>query len=456
MPAAGQRPAPLEVPLGGSVQTGGSSWAATIPASDDRHDNVAGSVASAVNRAGVSAVLLTPLPDTSAVGRNPTCVGAVLAISGTPHHPGDSQVPQPNPWPQDPAPGIPPATGPPPEAPPREQKLLGLRIAAALVDIALLCGLFIIVGLAVGATPASTLPPGEANVTAGSVTVGTWWVKFGEVTVGGWWLALYLAALLLYYFTLEARTGQTVGKRLLGLRVLRADGGRPSAAAIAVRTLLRLIDWLPFLYLTGFITTLATGARRRRLGDLAAGTDVTRGVSARHRHTALAVTLALLAIFAMSVRVNSGESANAASDQAIRGCQADGVSFGYPPGWHQVSLRARALGSNVPLCRTALFISTSDGIIVEAYALPRAVNAGNFATITSLLKRQVPGIFRSGGGAAQTEPRRITVGGLLALKVRGSGRSADGAHIDSTLVFAYDGKTEYSSTVSTRSSTPRR
>jgi uncharacterized RDD family membrane protein YckC len=366
-----------------------------------------------------------------------------MTISGTPHPPGDSQAPQPNPWPQDPAPGIPPATGPPPVTVPREQKLLGLRIAAALVDIALLCGLFLILGLAVGATPASASSPGEIHLVAGSVVVGTWWVKFGEVTVGGWWLALYLAALLLYYFTLEVRTGQTVGKRLLGLRVLRADGGRPSAAAIAVRTLLRLIDWLPFLYLTGFITTLATGARRRRLGDLAAGTDVTRGVPARRRHTALAVTLALLAIFAMSVRVTSGESANAASDQAIRDCQADGVSFGYPPGWHKVSIRARALGSNVPLCRTALFIGKSDGIIVAAYALPGAVNAGNFATITSRFRRQIPGIFRQGGGAAQTEPRRITVGGLLALKVRGTGRSFDGARIESTLVFAFDGKTEY-------------
>lgn len=370
-------------------------------------------------------------------------MGAVLTTSGTPHHPGDGQAKEPNPWPQDPAPGIPSATGRPPEALPPEQKLLGLRSAAALVDIALLCGLFIILGLAVGATSASTSSPGETHLVAGSVAGGTSGVRFGEVTLGGWWLVLYLAALLLYYFTLEAATGQTVGKRLLGLRVLRADGGRPSAAAIAVRTLLRLIDWLPFLYLIGFITTLATGARPRRLGDLAAGTDVTHGVPARHRHTALAVTLALLAIFAMSVRVTSGESANVASAQAIRDCQADGVSFGYPPGLHLVSLRARALGSSVPLCRTALFIGTSDGIIVEAYALPRAVNAGNFATITSLLRRQVPGIFRQVGGAAQTEPRRITVGGLLALKVRGSGRSADGVRTDSTLVFAYDGRTEY-------------
>jgi uncharacterized RDD family membrane protein YckC len=366
-----------------------------------------------------------------------------MTISGTPHLPGDSQAPQPNPWPQDPAPGIPPATGPPPETLPREQKLLGLRIAAALVDIALLCGLFLILGLAVGTTPASTLPPGEIRVMAGSIAEGTWGVRFGEVTLGGWWLALYLAVLLLYYFTLEARTGQTVGKRLLGLRVLRTDGSQPSAAAITVRTLLRIIDWLPFLYLIGFITTLATGARRRRLGDLAAGTDVTRVRPARHRHPALAMVLALLAIFAMSVRVTSGESANAASDQAIRGCQADGVSFGYPPGWHQVGLRARAAGSNVPLCRTALFIGTSDGIIVEAYALPRAVNAGNFATIASRFRRQVPGLFRQGGGVAQTEPRRITVGGLLALKVRGTGRSFDGAHLESTLVFAYDGRTEY-------------
>src|SRR4029434_649943 len=70
--------------------------------------------------------------------------------------------------------------------------------------------------------------------------------------------------------------GQTVGKLLTGVRVVRADGDRPPVGAVAIRTVVRLVDWLPLLYLVGFLTMLATGARRQRLGNLAARTGIAR------------------------------------------------------------------------------------------------------------------------------------------------------------------------------------
>jgi len=57
--------------------------------------------------------------------------------------------------------------------------------------------------------------------------------------------------------------------------VTRTDGARPGAGAILGRTLLRLVDSLPFLYLLGFIVMVAT-PRKQRIGDLVAGTTVTR------------------------------------------------------------------------------------------------------------------------------------------------------------------------------------
>jgi uncharacterized RDD family membrane protein YckC len=71
---------------------------------------------------------------------------------------------------------------------------------------------------------------------------------------GGGGGAGFVALALLYYFALEAVTGQTVGKRLLGLRVSRR-GERASVGAVAGRTLLRVVDWLRLLYLVGFLTT---------------------------------------------------------------------------------------------------------------------------------------------------------------------------------------------------------
>jgi uncharacterized RDD family membrane protein YckC len=85
--------------------------------------------------------------------------------------------------------------------------------------------------------------------------------------------ALTAAWALFYYFALESGDGRTIGKRLLGIRVVRADGGDAGMREVAIRTALRTVDGL-FGYLVGLVVMLATGARRQRLGDLAAGTII--------------------------------------------------------------------------------------------------------------------------------------------------------------------------------------
>jgi uncharacterized RDD family membrane protein YckC len=85
--------------------------------------------------------------------------------------------------------------------------------------------------------------------------------------------AVITAWALYYYFAWESGNGQTLGKKLTKIRVVRLDGGPASMDEIAVRTILRLIDGL-FLYLVGLIVMLITGERRGRLGDLAARTMI--------------------------------------------------------------------------------------------------------------------------------------------------------------------------------------
>ena len=78
---------------------------------------------------------------------------------------------------------------------------------------------------------------------------------------------------LYYHFAMESGDGQTVGKKLMKLRVVLADGRPAGMREIAVRTVLRVVDGIGF-YIVGLIVMLATGQRRQRLGDLAAGTMV--------------------------------------------------------------------------------------------------------------------------------------------------------------------------------------
>ena len=72
---------------------------------------------------------------------------------------------------------------------------------------------------------------------------------------------------LYYYFACESGSGQTVGKRVMNIRVVGVDGAPAGMREIALRTVLRVIDRL-FLYLVGLIVMLATKERRGRLGDL--------------------------------------------------------------------------------------------------------------------------------------------------------------------------------------------
>ena len=81
---------------------------------------------------------------------------------------------------------------------------------------------------------------------------------------------LVLAIEMSYFFVFESLQGQTLGKRIAKLRVVRRDGSAPSTGRIALRTLLRPVDYT----FVGILTVLATGKRRQRLGDLAADTIV--------------------------------------------------------------------------------------------------------------------------------------------------------------------------------------
>jgi uncharacterized RDD family membrane protein YckC len=81
--------------------------------------------------------------------------------------------------------------------------------------------------------------------------------------------------------------GQTPGKQLLGLRVIRADGAPTDWSRSTVRSLVAFADFLPCGFAAGLVA-MALGRWSQRLGDLAAGTLVIhvepRG-SARSRPT---------------------------------------------------------------------------------------------------------------------------------------------------------------------------
>jgi uncharacterized RDD family membrane protein YckC len=94
-----------------------------------------------------------------------------------------------------------------------------------------------------------------------------------RLTIASLGLALTANTLILFSYgcLLEAACGATLGKIIVGLRVVRT-GGRSAFLAAAIRNLFRVLDGLGF-YLVGAVVA-ACSPWRQRLGDLSAGTAV--------------------------------------------------------------------------------------------------------------------------------------------------------------------------------------
>jgi uncharacterized RDD family membrane protein YckC len=132
---------------------------------------------------------------------------------------------------------------------------VGRRFFADLVDGLLL-------GIVIGVIGALS---GHAQASAGNVSVSL----IGTPAM----LAFVIS--FLYLIVLEATLGATLGKLLLGIRVVKEDGSPIGWGASIVRNLLRIIDALPTAYILGAIL-IWTSPRKQRLGDRVAHTVVVR------------------------------------------------------------------------------------------------------------------------------------------------------------------------------------
>lgn len=142
---------------------------------------------------------------------------------------------------------------------------IGSRSAAALIDVTiqgLMLTVVLILGVA-GSGQLSRLGLVDARPVGGAILLA---------------LVVLLVALILwgYYFVFEIIwSGQTPGKRLLGLRVIRESGFPIRPVDAAIRNLVRVIDGPPLAYAIGLLVMLLN-ERAKRLGDFAAGTIVVR------------------------------------------------------------------------------------------------------------------------------------------------------------------------------------
>ncbi|MFP4116878.1 MAG: RDD family protein [Candidatus Aenigmatarchaeota archaeon] len=131
-----------------------------------------------------------------------------------------------------------------------ENKGIGIRAVSVIIDTIIGFVFFMIAGFAY---------TGSLNFQV-----------FGAdaMTLGGAWSVLFF----LYFFLLEGYKGQTIGKMVTGIKVVKDDGSPCDMMASFIRNILRIIDGM-FIYIVGAVIIAVTD-KNQRLGDLAGKTVV--------------------------------------------------------------------------------------------------------------------------------------------------------------------------------------
>jgi uncharacterized RDD family membrane protein YckC len=155
-------------------------------------------------------------------------------------------------------------------------RVLGSRVFAFLVDAAIGIGAYYLIVTAMAEKTIAGVPVPASGVNLNLTINDTQWYATGGRAV--LILAVLIGFSVAYYAALPGRTGWTIGKALVGIRVVGADGAAPAGLwKNMVREFLWIADGFPYIApgLLGFATAAST-PQRRRVGDMVAETYVVR------------------------------------------------------------------------------------------------------------------------------------------------------------------------------------
>lgn len=138
-----------------------------------------------------------------------------------------------------------------------EGDVLGKRIVAVIIDgilVSFIAGIFFFLGI-------------FSALASGGMAGANFFFPIFFAVAG-------LGLTFLYAFFLEGYKGQTVGKMIMNIVVVKEDGSPCDYMASFLRNLLRLIDGI-FFYIVGLLIIVVSD-KSQRLGDHVAGTVVVK------------------------------------------------------------------------------------------------------------------------------------------------------------------------------------
>ncbi|HID19610.1 MAG TPA: RDD family protein [Methanophagales archaeon] len=140
---------------------------------------------------------------------------------------------------------------------------VGSRIVAIIIDQIILAIVSFIIALPFGIWAWMFSFMGDA--TSPFAPRGTFFASLTVLNVLLW---------IVYFTYFEGTSGQTLGKKIMSIKVIKENGDQPTFSDALIRTILRIIDGIAF-YLVGLIVILVS-EKKQRIGDMAAGTIVVK------------------------------------------------------------------------------------------------------------------------------------------------------------------------------------
>ncbi|MFW6224769.1 MAG: RDD family protein [Bacteroidota bacterium] len=90
-----------------------------------------------------------------------------------------------------------------------------------------------------------------------------------------YWFIVFLPVVLYHLLFEVFMEGQSLGKKIMNIKVMNSDGSRPGFTSYFLRWIFRIID-ITFLFGGIAVIIIITNGKGKRIGDLAANTSVIR------------------------------------------------------------------------------------------------------------------------------------------------------------------------------------
>lgn len=156
---------------------------------------------------------------------------------------------------------------------------LGKRLVAIAIDLGIVTtimyGVFFVALLPFYVSIMAAAAIAKANAGASVV------VLVAMIIVGVVVLLAIMSVAHVYFIFFEFKKGATPGKKILGLRVISADGGPITKGQAIYRDFVRW--YIDFLFILPAIVSLSVSKKRQRVGDLLANTLVVHSEVAESR-----------------------------------------------------------------------------------------------------------------------------------------------------------------------------